>query len=1050
MCVEASVRAICHAVLVTLLLTGAGEALAQDQGGGRRGEGRRSPPPAEAPAAPAAPSSPAAPAALPAEGGAGPMMRQETEASAAELLDESLIANPERIARARAKAEQEPPATNDAATLMTFYLERGREAQVAGRQAQAISDLNRAIARAEAIRAPDRGPIYLEAARVQASLQRNVQAYRLAQKAAELLPQQRRGQVLYAQSLIASHAAAAGHIEVATRALREVQSLQATMRRNPNLPAQVRANSEIYGLEAEAAVQQARGQYAEAEPKLRRVIAVAAESRQLVLSHRRRLTLAHNLVGQGRLGEAEVEARAALIGLQRVLGPNNQVTASSLTVLARTLIEQGRVAEAEALIRRAIELMQGAGLTAAGAVRFSLAVPLAMQGRWPEAGAEIEIARRGLAQAPEDFEAALRSNPLLPLILTKNGRQAEATAVLADVVRQRAQAFGEGHYFTAEARGLQAVALAESGRADEAMTILAAAAPVLMARSGEAGDEEGAAAARDFRRGLILETYLRLLADRRGRAAAAESFQVAEAARGQSVGRALAASAARSAIDNPQLAALARREQDANHRLTALASMLANAVSARGEERDEAVIQALRQEMNTLRDQRAGTLGEIERGFPDYARLVNPQPAEAALVRRSLRPDEALVAFYVAEDRTYAWAMKAAGEIGFVSWPTGRAAVGKLVEGLRKALDPDAVSAIEDIPGFDLAAAYRLYAALLQPLEGAWGGAASLLVLPHGPLGQISIALLPTAPVQRPAAQGPRFTEYRSVPWLLRKAAVAQLPSAASLVQLRSLSASTAERRPFVGFGDPWFSRTQAASTAPLATRGKLRLRSSPKPGTADSVLELAQLPRLPETADEVRGVAATLRADSEVFLGDRATKKAVSQAPLRQYRVVMLATHGLVPGDLTGLSQPALALTSPEVVPDGGNGLLTMEDVLALKLDADWVVLSACNTAAGQGAGAEAISGLGRAFFYAGTRALLVSNWPVETTSAQRLTTDLFRRHAEDSRLSRAEAFRQAMLGLIDGPGSLDAAGKPQFSYAHPIFWAAFTLVGDAGGTGR
>jgi CHAT domain-containing protein len=155
------------------------------------------------------------------------------------------------------------------------------------------------------------------------------------------------------------------------------------------------------------------------------------------------------------------------------------------------------------------------------------------------------------------------------------------------------------------------------------------------------------------------------------------------------------------------------------------------------------------------------------------------------------------------------------------------------------------------------------------------------------------------------------------------------------------------------------------------------------------------------------------------------------------------------VPGDLDGLDEPALALSAPNVAGIPGDGLLTMSEIFGLKLDAEWVVLSACNTAAGDGAGAEAVSGLGRAFFYAGTRALLVSNWPVETTSAKALTTDLFRRQAADPTLSRAEALRQTMLGLIDGPGMVDSQGRTVFLYAHPIFWAPFSLVGDGGGAG-
>jgi len=180
------------------------------------------------------------------------------------------------------------------------------------------------------------------------------------------------------------------------------------------------------------------------------------------------------------------------------------------------------------------------------------------------------------------------------------------------------------------------------------------------------------------------------------------------------------------------------------------------------------------------------------------------------------------------------------------------------------------------------------------------------------------------------------------------------------------------------------------------------------------------------------------------------ATEAAVKSLDLSAYRVLAFATHGLIPGDLDGLTQPALALSAPAVVGGTEDGLLTMGEILGLKLDADWVVLSACNTGSGEGAGAEAVSGLGRAFFYAGTRALLVSNWPVETTSAMALTTELFGRQAAEPTLGRAKALRGAMLSLIDGPGYVDSeTDKSVFSYAHPIFWAPFSLIGDGGSHG-
>jgi CHAT domain-containing protein len=163
--------------------------------------------------------------------------------------------------------------------------------------------------------------------------------------------------------------------------------------------------------------------------------------------------------------------------------------------------------------------------------------------------------------------------------------------------------------------------------------------------------------------------------------------------------------------------------------------------------------------------------------------------------------------------------------------------------------------------------------------------------------------------------------------------------------------------------------------------------------------------------------------------------------------RVVMFATHGLIPGELDGLNQPALALSSPEIEGVEGDGFLTVEKILGLKLDADWVVLSACNTAAGEGAGAEAVSGLGRAFFYAGARALLVTHWPVETESARRLTTDLFRRSTSQN-LSRSEALRQAMTNMITAGEKTGPGGAGIFAYAHPLFWAPYTIIGDGGGS--
>jgi CHAT domain-containing protein len=239
-----------------------------------------------------------------------------------------------------------------------------------------------------------------------------------------------------------------------------------------------------------------------------------------------------------------------------------------------------------------------------------------------------------------------------------------------------------------------------------------------------------------------------------------------------------------------------------------------------------------------------------------------------------------------------------------------------------------------------------------------------------------------------------------------------------------------------IAFADPIFSKEEKVQVAAL--RSVVNFYESGKP---DLVSLAKALPQLPETANEVRAIGEVLKAsEDDLKLGVFASETAVKGTNPDAYRIVYFATHGLVAGEVEKFAkvkaEPALALTIPETPTELDDGLLTASEVAQLKLNADWVVLSACNTAAEGNPGAEALSGLARAFFYAGARSLVVSHWEVDSDATVQLMTGMFQASARDPRLSHSEALRASMLSTIDNATSDEDA--------HPRIWAPFVVVGE------
>ena len=979
----------------------------------------------------------------------------------------------------RLQADYSPPFPADQEMLANFYFKRGRAARRVGRVRQALDDL----VRAADLVPPDSGlkedpwpwdlgmTILKYLADTEASggnYRRAIARYEEAVRAVQRTSVGD-GWLFELYAALAELHATVGDLKAAEGVLSDITALQSrTWRWNSPIP-ETRASWDSAVDAAQAHVLELRGRYADAERFWRLSIAPLLpyqDDRPLSGWLRARLDartghLSRTLLRQGRLLEAEVEARKAVRASvnRRDSFAYDQMTL--LVQLGRVVREQGRYAEAEALAKAAIRLYKEGGASPVSSLtvtapRRELAALLVAQGRWREALAEYETVRTEL-QDDELFEQLTRDDLSFMVARLKAGRPEEVAAALEKALRRSLQTRGDAHTTTTEIRGLLAMARAALGDSSSALQEFRRATPALLDRTVEVEDEGTTRAERDQRLGWIVASYVGLLAEARTVDAAAETFRVAEAVRGRLVQRALDASGARSAAKDPVLAVLIREEQDAGKQIGALHGLLVNALD--GPIASGAVAD-LRAQIETLQRARKALNERILREFPAYAQLIHPAPIDLAETQALLRPGEALISTYVTDEKTFVWAVPHQGTVAFAAIAVGLGALDALVKRVRAALDP-AVSVLGEIPAVDVEAAHQLYATLLEPIWSGWHQADTLLTVAHGPLGQLPFPVLLTQRTRLGPEVEPLFSRYRTLPWLARTHAIASLPSVSALRTLRRAPAHPSDRRPFVGFGDPYFSELQARvaeqrreSAQPVADRGgqmrSIALRNVVvSPNEAARTSRLSALPRLPDTADEIRSIALAMGADPEkdVFLGPAANEHTVKTLDLSRYRVIAFATHGLVPGDLDGLIQPALALSAPEVARTEGDGLLTMEEILVLRLHADWVVLSACNTANGNGAGAEAISGLGRAFFYAGARALLVTSWPVETTSARALTTSLFRLQTAQPALTRARALYQTMNALMDEAQLVDPrTERVVSSYAHPLFWAPFVLVGDGG----
>lgn len=508
--------------------------------------------------------------------------------------------------------------------------------------------------------------------------------------------------------------------------------------------------------------------------------------------------------------------------------------------------------------------------------------------------------------------------------------------------------------------------------------------------------------------GPCYSPYLDLLAARAAtdptaaQAALREAFAAAQLFESPVVGTAINQLAARLAADDPALSALAREQQDLAEQQGRLRAQLAAEGRKPEKQRSVEKEDELARQIRRLGEQLdAHELGLQDR-FPRYAQLTARKPVEAERVGALLQPQEALLYLAHVGDKGYAFLLHG-GRLALHTIEINGEALRSRVATLRAGIGGEGGPA----RGFDAGLAHAFYRELIGPLLDDAAAIRRLVVVPTGAL----LSLPPDVLAMQAPEAGTRPA------WLARRFALTVVPGVRALADLRGLGKARSPAAGFLGVGDPRFAGGGAAPASADVCAENRDMRAL-----------VAGLVPLPESAQELKAMAAALgQAQGTLLLGERASKSALRNAGIESKDILAFATHGLLPEDLFCENEPSLAL-SPNAQDDG---LLRASEIVTLRLNASLVILSACNTAGADGQlGGESLSGLVRAFFFAGARNVLATHWPIASQPTVELTTAMARHKAKG--MAWAEALREAKLHLMDNPAT-----------AHPFFWAAFSLVG-------
>ena len=786
----------------------------------------------------------------------------------------------------------------------------------------------------------------------------------------------------------------------------------------------------------------------------------------------------------GNYADAE-SAYRSVAGLQRrVLGPASPALAQTLAGQAVQFSNLGRYNDAEKLLNQAEILAKAPGQTDENALPLVLhdrAIHLLNEQKPDQALAEFKLSEAG-------FIANLNGAPLIPAqenftVSGKHGMAARdvfadptQTAALIGVVENRrgeavalerlnrlaeseaaadsARRIADANDFDApdmrarllrtaafvsEARGEHSVALTQLASSASAFSIAfpnslayAKTRLLLAGRQVDAGQNAAALAschaaimalqaAEQGTEPSLLLPCLKLLNDSTTDANAESvheaMFEAAELGQGSVTSQQIAEASARLSENarNPKVSALIKDRADLKARLSDLLERQQEQIGTGAEDGHAAKSDPeLDAKIGKMQTELAEKTQALQAASPNFGSLVQ-KVVTAHEVLATLRPGEVFCSIMLAKNTGWSF-LAADGRIYVAPVQGGSERMAKLVSRIRASLDTETMPP----PPFDTGAAEELYQALLGSFGTQLQAASAFTVAPTGPLLSLPFGLLLSGHANPEALAG--------APWLVQHLVVAHVPAPANFVSLRKLAGTSRATTPWFGFGD-FRPVTMAQAT-----------QAFPPANCGDSASLLAHLPPLPGAQVELQTVRALTHASAaDQLLGPAFTANAVLHTDLKDVRILHFATHALLSTDLKCQTEPALVTSAPANAASADAALLSSSQVTQMDLDADTVILSACNTGGGAGGSAgESLSGLARSFFFAGARSMLVTHWAVNDRVTAYLVALAIAKSQADPSLGIAGGLAAAQRKMLaEATGDLAAE-------AHPFYWAPLAVIGD------